>query len=43
MLFMFSMIGIVLLDNMILMYIFWELMSVLLFLLILYWYNNGDS
>lgn len=42
-LFMFSMIGIVLSDNTILMYIFWELTSVSSFLLISYWYNNGDS
>ncbi|MGU3126880.1 proton-conducting transporter transmembrane domain-containing protein [Staphylococcus aureus] len=37
------MIGIVLSDNTILMYIFWELTSVSSFLLIAYWYNNGDS
>ncbi len=36
-LFMFSMIGIVLSDNTILMYIFWELTSVSSFLLISYW------
>ena len=42
-LFMFSMIGIVLSNNTILMYIFWELTSVSSFLLISYWYDNGDS
>lgn len=42
-LFMFSMLGIVLADNTILMYVFWELTSVSSFLLISYWYNNGDS
>ena len=42
-LFMFSMIGIVIANNTILMYVFWELTSVSSFLLISYWYNNGDS
>lgn len=42
-LFMFSMIGIVLSNNTILMYVFWELTSVSSFLLISYWYNNGES
>lgn len=42
-LFMFSMLGIVLSNNTILMYIFWELTSVSSFLLISYWYDNGNS
>lgn len=42
-LFMFSMIGIVISNNTILMYVFWELTSVSSFLLISYWYNNGES
>ena len=42
-LFMFSMIGIVIANNTILMYVFWELTSVSSFLLISYWYNNGNS
>ncbi|EHJ06723.1 Na+/H+ antiporter Mnh2 subunit A [Staphylococcus simiae] len=42
-LFMFSMLGIVLANNTILMYVFWELTSVSSFLLISYWYDNGDS
>ncbi len=42
-LFMFSMIGIVISNNTILMYIFWELTSISSFLLISYWYNNGES
>lgn len=42
-LFMFSMIGIVIANNTILMYVFWELTSVSSFLLISYWYSNGDS
>ena len=37
------MIGIVIANNTILMYVFWELTSVSSFLLISYWYNNGDS
>ena len=40
---MFSMIGIVIANNTILMYVFWELTSVSSFLLISYWYNNGNS
>ena len=42
-LFMFSMIGIVIANNTILLYVFWELTSVSSFLLISYWYNNGNS
>ncbi|MDU1641014.1 MAG: hydrogen gas-evolving membrane-bound hydrogenase subunit E, partial [Staphylococcus epidermidis] len=42
-LFMFSMIGIVIANNTILMYVFWELTSISSFLLISYWYNNGES
>ena len=42
-LFMFSIIGIVIANNTILMYVFWELTSVSSFLLISYWYNNGNS
>ncbi|AXZ24208.1 Na+/H+ antiporter Mnh2 subunit A [Staphylococcus warneri] len=42
-LFMFSMLGIVLSNNTILMYVFWELTSVSSFLLISYWYDNGNS
>ena len=41
-LFMFSMIGIVIANNTILMYVFWELTSISSFLLISYWYNNGE-
>ena len=39
---MFSMIGIVIANNTILMYVFWELTSISSFLLISYWYNNGE-
>ncbi|QLK85417.1 DUF4040 family protein [Staphylococcus sp. 17KM0847] len=42
-LFMFSMIGIVLSDNTIILYIFWELTSVSSFLLISYWYDRSES
>ena len=42
-LFMFSMLGIVVSNNTILMYVFWELTSVSSFLLISYWYSNADS
>lgn len=42
-LFMFSMLGIVISNNTILMYIFWELTSVSSFLLISYWYSNANS
>ena len=37
------MIGIVIANNTILMYVFWELTSISSFLLISYWYNNGES
>ena len=40
---MFSMLGIVISNNTILMYIFWELTSVSSFLLISYWYSNANS
>ncbi|MBZ6433930.1 MAG: Na+/H+ antiporter Mnh2 subunit A, partial [Acinetobacter pittii] len=36
-------LGIVLSNNTILMYVFWELTSVSSFLLISYWYDNGNS
>lgn len=42
-LFMFSMLGIVISNNTILMYVFWELTSVSSFLLISYWYSNPNS
>ncbi|MCE5090638.1 DUF4040 family protein [Staphylococcus devriesei] len=42
-LFMFSMLGIVVSNNTILMYVFWELTSVSSFLLISYWYSNANS
>ncbi|MBT2813149.1 DUF4040 family protein [Staphylococcus coagulans] len=42
-LFMFSMLGIVLSDNTILLYVFWELTSVSSFLLISYWYDKSES
>lgn len=42
-LFMFSMLGIVVSNNTILMYVFWELTSVSSFLLISYWYSNDES
>ena len=42
-LFMFSMLGIVVSNNTILMYVFWELTSVSAFLLISYWYSNAES
>lgn len=42
-LFMFSMLGIVLANNTIILYIFWELTSVSSFLLISYWYDKTDS
>lgn len=42
-LFMFSMLGIVVSNNTILMYVFWELTSVSSFLLISYWYSNAES
>ena len=41
--FMFAMLGIVISNNTILMYVFWELTSISSFLLISYWYNNADS
>ena len=40
---MFSMLGIVVSNNTILMYVFWELTSVSSFLLISYWYSNAES
>lgn len=42
-LFMGAMLGIVLSDNMLLMYIFWEATSVSSFLLIAYWYQRQGS
>ncbi|UXR69882.1 DUF4040 family protein [Staphylococcus sp. IVB6246] len=42
-LFMFSMIGIVLSNNTIILYVFWELTSVSSFLLISYWYDRTES
>lgn len=42
-LFMFSMLCIVVSNNTILMYVFWELTSVSSFLLISYWYSNAES
>ncbi|MGV3243320.1 DUF4040 family protein [Staphylococcus sp. 11262D007BW] len=42
-LFMMSMLGIVLSNNTIVLYIFWELTSVSSFLLISYWYDQKDS
>lgn len=42
-LFMFSMLGIVLSDNTIILYMFWELTSVSSFLLISYWYDSSES
>ncbi|MBE7331838.1 DUF4040 family protein [Staphylococcus haemolyticus] len=42
-LFMFSMLGVVVSNNTILMYVFWELTSVSSFLLISYWYSNAES
>ena len=38
-----SMLGIVVSNNTILMYVFWELTSVSSFLLISYWYSNAES
>lgn len=42
-LFMFAMLLVVLADNTILLYVFWELTSVSSFLLIAYWYNRKAS
>lgn len=42
-LFMMSMLGIVLSNNTILLYVFWELTSVSSFLLISYWYDKKES
>lgn len=42
-LFMFAMLGVVLADNTILLYVFWELTSIASFLLISYWYNRKAS
>lgn len=42
-LFMFAMLGVVLADNTILLYVFWELTSIASFLLISYWYNRQAS
>lgn len=42
-LFMFAMLGIVVSNNTILMYVFWELTSISSFLLISYWYSNANS
>ncbi len=41
--FMGAMLGIVLSDNMLIMYVFWELTSVSSFLLIAYWYQRQRS
>lgn len=41
--FMFAMLGVVLADNTILLYVFWELTSIASFLLIAYWYNRKSS
>ncbi|MGM0480798.1 MAG: monovalent cation/H+ antiporter subunit A [Pseudomonadota bacterium] len=42
-LFMASMLGIVMADNIILMWAFWELTSISSFLLIGYWYHSSDA
>lgn len=42
-LFMLSMLGIVTSNNLVVLYIFWELTSVASFLLISYWYSKGAS
>ena len=42
-LFMLSMLGVVLSNNTILLYIFWELTSISSFLLIAYWYDKTES
>lgn len=42
-LFMLSMLGIVLANNTIILYVFWELTSVSSFLLISYWYDKSES
>ncbi|PTK52356.1 cation:proton antiporter, partial [Staphylococcus nepalensis] len=41
--FMFAMLGVVLANNTILLYVFWELTSIASFLLIAYWYNRPTS
>lgn len=42
-LFMGAMLGIVLSDNLLVLYVFWEMTSVSSFLLIAYWYQRGRS
>ena len=42
-LFMFSMIGIVLADNFLMMFIFWELVGISSYLLIGFWYERGSA
>src|SRR5579863_7315417 len=42
-LFMFSMLGVVLADNFIMMFIFWELVGVSSYLLIGFWYERGAA
>lgn len=42
-LFMSSMLGIVMADNILLLWIFWELTSISSFLLIGYWYHDSDA
>ncbi|GAJ99475.1 LOW QUALITY PROTEIN: Na(+) H(+) antiporter subunit A [Geomicrobium sp. JCM 19055] len=43
MMFMGAMLGVVLSDNMIVLYLFWELTSISSFLLIAYWYQRKQS
>ncbi|MDA3131079.1 Na+/H+ antiporter subunit A [Aliibacillus thermotolerans] len=43
MLFMSSMLGVVLSDNVIVLYVFWEITSISSFLLIAYWYQRKGS
>ena len=40
---MFSMLGIVLADNFVMMFIFWELVGVSSYLLIGFWYERGGG
>ncbi|MFP3700928.1 proton-conducting transporter membrane subunit, partial [Burkholderia sp. SIMBA_013] len=42
-LFMSSMLGIVMADNILLMWVFWELTSISSFLLIGYWFHSSDA
>ena len=42
-LFTFSMLGLVLADNLILVYVFWELVGLCSYLLISYWYNKPSA